>query len=182
MAIGMRECDSIAILQGKHMSKRLCSQLILLLVFMSLLPLTALAQDEAKTGAPLELRLTTVTPSLCIDSPLKLELEVVNVSFEDVLLDTSKVWGQFSYSHVASSDYGDRNGGGGIGYPRPREQNIVLQPGMTYRSTHEFSLAFNFFQSPGNYTLMTLINSIFSNEVKFELYDCGKTQKIEDQQ
>jgi hypothetical protein len=139
------------------------------------------SKREEETKPKLELILTTITPSLCVDSPLLLELEVKNISDDDVIVDMSKLWSQFSYATAFVAVQGARSGGLGIGTSQMQEQKEVLLPRTSFHSSHEFSFAFTFFQESGHYTLMTRFNSTFSNKVIFELYDCGKTQKIEDQ-
>jgi hypothetical protein len=163
------------------MNIRLYRQIILLFVFASLLSITAFAQgkDEAEAKASLELKLSAITPALCIGLPLKLQLEVTNISQKDVLLNTASVWSQFSYEYNAA-DGGGRGGGAGISSGASGEK-FVLSPGMSYQSTYEFSLASEFFQEAGNYTIKTNLDSVFSNEVKFELYDCGKPQEVKEQ-
>lgn len=173
-----------------HKPIKSCIKPVFLLAIVSFITSFVYAQDVSKgkeeTKPSLELKLTNITPSLCIDSPLLLELEVTNISDDEVVVDISKLWSQFSYSTAFVADQGGRggnmSGGLGIGSSLVREQNTVLHPGTSIHSSHEFSLAFDFFQNSGAYTLMTQINSVLSNEVRFELYDCGKTQKIEDKQ
>lgn len=167
----------------KHIKSSM--RLVLLLALASLLSGIVYAQDsparEAESKPNLELKLTSVMPSLCIGSRLSLELAVTNASHEDIVLDIAKLWTQFSYSLDGDRDLIHKAGALGIAASEHDKQLIVLYPGNTIRSTYDFSVASDFFQAAGNYKLQTRINSILSNEVKFTLYDCGKTQKIEDQ-
>ena len=59
--------------------------------------------------------------------------------------------------------------------------NFVLKSGATYQTTYEFPLTSDFFQQAGTYTFKTSFTHIFSNEVTFELYDCGKPQEVKEQ-
>ena len=158
---------------------------VILIAIFALVSLAVHAQDasgrEVELNPSLQLQLTTVTPSICISSPLSLELNVTNISREVVTVDTSKLWSQFSYVFAGFADQA-RSGALGVGTSRMHEEMTILYPGMTYQSFHEFPLEFEFFHPSGEYRLSTQINSIFSNEVRFELNDCGKSQKIEDKQ
>ena len=127
---------------------------------------------------------STNTPALCIGSPLVLRLEVTNISQTDVEISEARMWMQFSYTYLDNDTGGGMgiNHGGGIGQGGgSREKKLVLSPGMSYQSTHEFPLDFDFFQEAGAYTLETALDSVYSNDVKFEIYDCGKPQKVEEQ-
>ena len=64
--------------------------------------------------------------------------------------------------------------------PNPRSVEVLLHSGMTYRSTHKFSLADEFFRERGIYTLKTNLDSISSNTVEFELFQCGMMKEVED--
>lgn len=183
---------------NRYLKIKKCWQMILLVLITGLASIAAYAQsatpeerkkmyaqwleqDVSLSYTPrLNMKLTTLTPLLCIDSPLVLELEITNISEEEVPINKSDIWKSFSYAYDRTDDSGSGgrmggNKGGG------REERIVLTPGMSYRSKHEFSLAFDFFQEPGNYTLKTEIDLDDSNEVKFELYQCGIPKRVEEQ-
>ena len=173
----------------KNLTSRKSGRFSLLVVFTLLISIGVQAQteDDLPGSAPeesrpsLELKLSTITPVQCIDSPLVLELEITNISQEEVLIDKSALWRNFSYSFDATDGSG-KGGAIGISHCGEGGEKITLSPGMTYWTTHVFPLAFDFFQLAGAYSLMTNFDSIHSNDVKFELYDCGTPQKIEDQQ
>lgn len=160
-------------------------QLILLSTLTLLLSMTVQAQgtsqdkSQEQTKTSMELKLNTMTTAICIGSPLMLELELTNVSQEDISISQKVMWSNFSYSYYPMS--GSGRSGGMSSVNTAREVKVRLQPGMSYRSTYEFPLDSDFFQDPGNYSLKTKVNSIFSNEVKFELYDCGKPKEVEEQ-
>ena len=160
------------------MKLRQFGQLILLIIFASLLSITALAQDESEAKSPLEIKLTARTTAFCVGSPLVLELEVTNNGQKDVSINKSHVWKDFSYAYSARNRERsggtmtrDENGGG----------NFILHPAETYRSTYEFALPSDFFQTAGAYRLTTHIDFIYSNEVTFELFDCGVPQEVKEQ-
>lgn len=154
-------------------------QIIPLLVLASLLSITAFAQDESEAKSPLELKLTAQTTAFCIGSPLALELEVTNNGQKDIALSNTYLWRDFSYAYLAQKGR-DRSGASST-----RVDNVgrsfVLHPGESYRSTYELQLPSNFFQEAGTYTLMTYLDDIYSNEVTFELYNCGNPQEVKEQ-
>jgi hypothetical protein len=161
------------------MKIKMYCRIILLIVFTSLLSITALAQDESEAKSPLEVKLTTQTIATCVGSPLKLELELTNNGQADVVISKTHLWKEFSYSFSSSAGK-SRSGGQGWNTNAPPAK-LTLQPGISYRSTHEFALDSDFFQEAGHYTLQIMIDHIFSNEVEFELYDCGKPQEVKEQ-
>ncbi|MBV9958910.1 MAG: hypothetical protein JO360_10835 [Acidobacteria bacterium] len=59
--------------------------------------------------------------------------------------------------------------------------NFILPSGESYRSTYAFELPPDFFNAAGTYTLRTYIDHTYSNEVTFELYDCGRPQEVKEQ-
>ncbi|HEY0544044.1 MAG TPA: hypothetical protein VGC91_01510 [Pyrinomonadaceae bacterium] len=161
------------------MKLRQFGQLILLIIFASLLSITALAQDESEAQSPLEVKLTTQTIAPCVGSPLKLELELTNNGQADVVISKAHLWKEFSYAYSAPEGK-SRSGGRGWNTNAPQVK-LTLQPGMSYRSTREFALDSNFFQEAGHYSLQIIIDHIYSNEVTFELYDCGRPQEVKEQ-
>jgi hypothetical protein len=135
--------------------------------------------EEFKGKPALELKLSTLTPALCIDSELVLELEITNTGTEAVLINKARLWKYFSYG-FSRPDGSGRGGGSAEGNFGGRGEEVLLQPGMIYRSSHKFSLADEFFAEQGNYTLKTDLDSISSNSVEFELFQCGMMKEVED--
>src|SRR2546423_12474378 len=171
------------------MKLRQFSQLILLIVCASLLSITALAQDESEAKSPLELKLTARTTAFCVGSPLLLELEVMNNSQKDIETPKSHLWKQFSYALLdpesinksAGTDRFFSKAGGMDKDIDDHAEKLILHPGQSYRATYEFQLSNDFFQEAGHYTLMMYLDHVLSNNVEFELYDCGKPQEVKEQ-
>lgn len=156
-----------------------CCQIILLAVCASLLSITAWAQDEREPKSPVEFKLTTQMTAFCVGSPLKLELEVTNNGQYDFAFRRMDLWREFSYS---SSTKNGSSIGGMSRQPDNAEGGLILHPGESYRSTFELPLDAAFFQAAGTYTVNTkLYQLLFSNDVEFELYDCGKPQEVKEQ-
>jgi hypothetical protein len=143
--------------------------------------MTAFAQDEseAELKSPLELRLTAQATAFCVGTPLMLELEVTNDGQNDVSINRGRVWKEFSYGYSAPKGK-SRSGGMGM-LTDSVAGNFMLKTGASYRTTFEFPLTSDFFQEAGTYTLKTSLTHLFSNEVTFELYDCGKPQEVKEQ-
>lgn len=147
-----------------------------LTIFLSLfvaLPTPAQERQRAKVkAAPLEIKLSTPTPVICAGTSLLLEMEIKNVSRKEVKIDKFHVWNQFSYSTTkpdGSATGGVRNSG----CSHCLGDFIFFHPGMTYWDSYNFVLKDDFFQGEVEYTLGVSINSVYSNEVKFKLIDCG---------
>ena len=164
-----------------------CGQAILLLAFAVLLgamPVKAQKQSaeeiKAKESKPaLELKLSTLTPSLCIDSELVLEMEITNAGTEAVKINKAGLWKYFSYG-FSGPGVGGRGGGSAEGSSGGKAEEVLLQPGMIYRSSHKFSLVDEFFAEQGNYTLKTSLGSSDSNKIEFELFQCSMSKEVED--
>jgi hypothetical protein len=159
------------------MKIRRYGRLILLVVFASLLSINALAQDEDEFKSPLELKLTAQTTAFCVGSPLKLELEVTNNGRQNIAFRELDLWREFFYSRATL------NGGESSSkWPSDNAQGrLNLHPGESHRSTFELPLDSDFFQRAGKYRLRTVLYHVFSNDLEFELYDCGRPQEVKEQ-
>lgn len=141
---------------------------------------SASADTETQgTNRNLEIKLRTLTPTACIGSSLKLEIEMTNTGPDVVTIDKVDVWSSFSFSYYLPDPEGAGMGGNwNSGCSHCRGNYIVIEPGATYWEAHEISLSsFEFFKKADKYTLTTGIDSVSSNEVIFELYDCGNTKE-----
>ncbi|MBV9211038.1 MAG: hypothetical protein JOZ52_10435 [Acidobacteria bacterium] len=160
------------------MKIKLYCRIVLLVVVASLLCVTALAQDEEEARSPLELKLTTRTTAFCVGSPMMFEMEVTNNGQKDVAINKAQLWSEFSYT---SLNPGRRMAGAWGRQFDNRGGQLILQPGDSYHTEYELELPADFFRAAGHYSIKTMMDHIFSNEIEFELYDCGKPQEVKEQ-
>lgn len=153
-------------------------QIAVLVALLSLFSISVSAQDESEAGSPLEIRLTTQTVAPCIGSPLMLEMDVTNNGQKAVTISTARFWESFSFAYVPQTG---RGWSGGISWPKQNRGRLILSPGDSYHTEYELGQTEFSFQSAGHYTLRTSLDHIYSNQVEFEVYDCGRPQEVKEQ-
>ena len=137
----------------------------------------AQAQTKAEGGkGELELKLSATTTTLCLGASLDLGLEIKSASPKTVKIDRADLWRDFSYSSPPKDDGFKSHGGYASGCSHCRGNLTFLYPGDTHWAAHRFSLAGEFFRKAGKYRIETSLHSAKSNEVEFEIMDCGKTE------
>jgi hypothetical protein len=144
-------------------------------------------EGAAKENAPLKLKLSTLKSSLCLGSSVDLQLEIQNVGLEEIKIDKADLWASFSYygGNDPETTYG-RGGGQQIsGCAHCRGNYLTLLPGVAYWDKHEFKPNDDFFDHAGRYFISTSLQykigstdrpSEGSNDVAFELSQCGRVQ------
>lgn len=149
----------------------------------------------------LRLRLTTVTPTVCFGSTLKVRAELLNESGESVAIDANTIWYQIHFNYfrggrIQPNPDGTatgRNTGGSktmVGDPGPDYEGayLVLRPGGSYRAERAIKLTDDFFNNPGGYGMTVtygqfqdksvegvrvLKGAVVSNPIKFKVGNCG---------
>jgi hypothetical protein len=135
-------------------------------------------EDFRKQESPLEIKLSTSTPTLYAGSCLMMEMVLTNEGTEELKIDESDLWKLFMYSYAAQDGSGKGGGQGSTCYGCS-DETLSLNPGMTYTSSHCFDLDNEFFRNAGEYGITTIIrfelagksgNSAASNSIRFEIY------------
>lgn len=108
-----------------------------------------------------------------------MEIEITNSGQDVIAVDKVDLWSSFSFSyHSPDPEYTGLGGTQISGCSHCRGDFIVIEPGATYWEAHDISLAsFGFFKKADKYILTTGIGSVSSNEVIFELYECGNAKE-----
>jgi len=135
-------------------------------------------EDFRKQESPLEIKLSTSTPTLYAGSCLMLEMVLTNKGTEEIKINESDLWKLFMYSYAAQDGSG-KGGGQSSACFGCSAETISLNPDMTYTSSHCFKLDNEFFRNAGEYDITTIIryelagksgNSAASNSIRFEIY------------
>lgn len=143
----------------------------------------AQAQTDSEKKDALELKLSAPNTTLCVGTSIDLELEIKNISQEVVKIDKADLWDSYYFFH--SNADGSKQMRGQTS--RHLDEGpyygdfMVLYPGETYWGTHKVLLENEFLRKAVKYSMDTLIeayrsksiDTIYSNEVDFELIDCG---------
>jgi hypothetical protein len=137
--------------------------------------------DEKKTDAALELKLSSYETRVCPNSSLTLSLEVTNTGRRQVKISRLNLW-----SYIMSSRVGSEINRSSISCSAIDPKTdiwIAIEPGETFNDTRIYRLdADSFFQDAGRYKLSTslqffvdnkYVKTVASNEAGFEVYDCG---------
>lgn len=136
----------------------------------------SIAICHAQTGSEkkkdaLELKLSAPMTTLCAGVSIDLELNIKNLSQEVVKINKADLWSEYFYSQI-NPDGSGRTGGTTSCYNCGKDI-LTLYPGDSYWEAHKFPLESAFFRRIGKYGISTSINSVTSNDVEFELTDCG---------
>jgi hypothetical protein len=147
--------------------------------------------EGAPKIAPLKLKLSTLKSSLCLGSSIDLQLEIQNVGAEEIKIDKADLWASFSYyGGVDPGTTSGRGGGQSSGCDHCRGNYLTLLPGVAYWDKHEFKRNDDFFDHAGRYFISTSLPykigstdrpSEGSNDVEFELFQCGRIQDSKEQ-
>lgn len=135
-------------------------------------------EEPGKQASPLEVRLSTPTPTLYAGSCLMLEMVLTNKGEEEIKIIEGELWKHYSYSYSAQDGSGKGGGEGSACFGCSTEK-VSLGSGMTYRSSHCFNLDNEFFRNAGDYEITTSIryelsgksgHGASSNSTRFEIY------------
>ena len=136
-------------------------------------------EDSGKPESPLEIKLSTPTPTLYAGSCLMLEMVLTNKGQEEISIPERFLWMLFSYSYAAKDGSG-RGGGQGSACFGCSDESVSLAAGTTYRSSYCFDLNNEFFRNTGEYEIKTIIryklagksgnDEASSNSTSFEIY------------
>lgn len=141
------------------------------------------AQSE-RTGegsdAQPELKLSTHTPRICLNSTLALVLEMTNTGQQEIKVHKSDLWSRFTYSSPGS-EIGGSSISCGFWDDHPQSW-VTLAQGAKYFDTFLYLTEQSYFKAAGTYRIATSLpyyigdkpaGRIKSNEVEFEVYDCA---------
>lgn len=163
--------------QPQMIMPRLALRIILLVMAVSFMATITDGQQAAKKKEEkkpsLEIKLRTLTPTACLGSTLKLEVEVTNTGDEAVKLNRKYFWNSYSFCPLAPQEKGQgRECFIENFWPSSTAEDIFyLAPGLTRIETTDWSLDEENL-SAGEYTLELWIYAT-KQEVQVELYDCG---------
>ena len=147
-------------------------------------------EGAAKENSPLKLKLSTLKSSLCLGSLVDLQLEIQNLGAEEIKIDKADLWASFSYYGGNDPDTTSGRGGGqSSGCDHCRGNYLTLLPGVAYWDKHEFEPN-DVFDHAGRYFISTSLPytigntdrpSEGSNDVGFELFQCGRVEDSKEQ-
>lgn len=135
-------------------------------------------EESGEPSSPLEIRLSTPTPTLYAGSCLTLEMVLTNKGEEEIRIIEGELWKNYSYSYSAQDGSG-KGGGEGSSCFGCSTEKVSLGSGMTYRSSHCFNLDNEFFRNAGEYQITTSVRyelpgksdqGASSNSMRFEIY------------
>lgn len=130
--------------------------------------------EEIEPNRSLEIKLRALNPTTCIGTSLWMEVEIINTSLDPIRIGKDGVWASLSYKLYRTDS--DEVRLGATYFSGTSLDYFVLGGGESYRDTYEISLKGKlFFRKPDKFALMTRIETVSSNEVTFELCDCGNT-------
>jgi hypothetical protein len=131
-------------------------------------------------GAPLELKLSTHVPRICLNAALPLVLEITNAGQGEIKIYKPDLWGRFDYSSLGSEIAGSSTS---CGFWDDDARNwAVLAPSAKLFETFIYMTEGSYFKAAGTYRLSTTLpyytgdkqtGRIRSSEVEFEIYDCA---------
>lgn len=129
-------------------------------------------KQEAKKQS-LEIKVRILTPSACLGSALKLEVEVTNTGAEAVRLNRRSFENSYSFSRLPRPEKEQDQEGFivNVWASSNPEDMFYLAPGMTHIETRDWSLDEDNL-TVGEYALEFWIYET-KQELQFELYDCG---------
>ena len=129
------------------------------------------SEKQDKRQSDLRMTLSGKSLMLCLGSPLRLDLVIVNQGVAAIMIDKFDLWNLFSFGFSGPNGMG-RGGGRGSSCSHCRGNYVVLPPGGRYESSFEYVLD-DFFKDAGNYTIKMTYEQVSTNELAFELYDCN---------
>ena len=127
-----------------------------------------------------EVKLSTHTPGICLNSPLALVLEITNAGQQEIKVHKSELWSRFSYTSPGS-EFGGSSISCGFWDDTPQSW-VTLAPGAKYFDTFLYITEGSYFKAAGTYRISTTLpyyigdkpgGRIKSNEAEFEIYDCA---------
>jgi hypothetical protein len=163
-------------------------------VTLAMLASVAPAQVRAPITQPeLKLTLSTKNWTRCLGSYLMLELQVENIGRAPAHIDPADLWSYFAFAFRGQDAGGPqplRMGGSGRGSSGGPAKYLSIEPGLSQTFSFRHSLNKGFFDEAGKYTINISIPYygpgdrefvVDSNDVEFELSDCGVIRESEQQ-
>jgi hypothetical protein len=119
-----------------------------------------------KAPPPFRLKLTIQSTKVCLGEPIKVQVELINVSDKEEVVDVKNVWYRMSFSYFRNGqDRINPDGSGSgtdtigsltrVGDPGPnyKGQYITLHPGQSHKEARSIKLGEDFFKQSGAYTV-----------------------------